>query len=152
MDLRIIRYQTSNTNEDEVVVSHSDHLKCFQRRQFKRVDINNICTFSAVKTSSVTNKHGTTVNYEALDRKHKGTLIELSAGGCSISTNLHIKEKQYIHIELSIDNKSNDEVIGLIVNTTENLSDNTYVLHIVFVNIDNKTRNKIFSKVYEYLS
>lgn len=152
LDLRVIRYQTSTEEEKEMVVSHSNHLKCFQRRQFKRVDINNLCTFSAVKTTSVASKNGTNVNYEPMDKKHQGRLIELSAGGCSISTNLHIKEKQYIHIELSIDNKTKDKVIGLIVNTTENLSDNTYILHIVFVNIDNKTRNKIFSKVYEYLS
>ena len=65
---------------------------------------------------------------------------------------LHIKEKQYIHIELSIDGKTADNVIGLIVNTSENKKDNSYVLHIVFVNINKRTRNKIFSRVYEYIS
>jgi len=151
LDARVIRYQTIN-DEETMVISHSNHLKCFQRRQFKRVDINNTCNFSAVRTSTINVGKETKIRYEALERTHQGKLIELSAGGCSIATNLHIREKQYIHINFSVDNKTSDDVIGLIVETSEGSSQNSYVLHIVFVNISKKTRNKIFSKVYEYLS
>lgn len=151
LEVRVIRYQ-NNTEDGEMVVSHSNHLKCYQRRKYKRIGINNTCNFSAVKTTTVTKENDTVIKYEPLERKHQGKLIELSAGGCSISTKLHIKEKQYIHIELSIDGKTADNVIGLIVNTSENKKDNSYVLHIVFVNINKRTRNKIFSRVYEYIS
>ena len=151
LEVRVIRYQ-NNTEDGEMVVSHSNHLKCYQRRKYKRIGINNTCNFSAVKTTTVTKENDTVIKYEPLERKHQGKLIELSAGGCSISTKLHIKEKQYIHIELSIDGKTADNVIGLIVNTSENKIDNSYVLHIVFVNINKRTRNKIFSRVYEYIS
>jgi c-di-GMP-binding flagellar brake protein YcgR len=151
LDSRVIRYQL-NIEGEELVVSHSNHLKCYQRRKYKRVAINNTCNFSAVKTSTISKGSETIIDYEPLERKHQGKLIEVSAGGCSILTNLHIKNKQYIHIELSIDGKTTDNVVGLIINTTENINTDSYVLHIVFVNISKKTRNKIFSKVYEYLS
>ena len=151
LEVRVIRYQ-NNTEAGEMVVSHSNHIKCYQRRKYKRVGINNTCNFSAVKTTTITKGKDTVIKYDPLERKHQGKLIELSAGGCSISTKLHIKEKQYIHIELSIDGKTADNVIGLIVNTSENQVDNSYVLHIVFVNINKRTRNKIFSRVYEYIS
>ena len=42
-------------------------------------------------------------------------------------------------------------VIGLIVKTEEGYLEDSYILHIVFVNINKKTRNRIFSKVYDYL-
>ena len=89
----MIRYQTIN-DEEAMVISHSNHLKCFQRRQFKRVDINNTCNFSAVRTSTINVGKETKIRYEALERTHQGKLIELAAGGCSIATNLHIREKQ----------------------------------------------------------
>ena len=126
LEVRVIRYQ-NNTEDGEMVVSHSNHLKCYQRRKYKRIGINNTCNFSAVKTTTITKENDTVIKYEPLERKHQGKLIELSAGGCSISTKLHIKEKQYIHIELSIDGKTADNVIGLIVNTSENKIDNSYV-------------------------
>ena len=128
LEVRVIRYQ-NNTEDGEMVVSHSNHLKCYQRRKYKRIGINNTCNFSAVKTTTITKENDTVIKYEPLERKHQGKLIELS-----------------------IDGKTADNVIGLIVNTSENKIDNSYVLHIVFVNINKRTRNKIFSRVYEYIS
>lgn len=150
IDSRVVRYQTGTENE-EMVLSHSNHLKCFQRRKFKRIDINTNCEFSAVKTTTLNKGSQTYVSYEPLERKYSGKLLEISAGGCSISTNLHIREKQYIYIEFNLSENHSDSVIGLIVKTEEGYLEDSYILHIVFVNINKKTRNRIFSKVYDYL-
>ena len=146
---RVVRYENQE-EKNILVITHSNNLRCYQRRQYKRIDINKTCTFSAVKTTSLANGKDVNIKYEPLEKKHLGKLLEISAGGCSISTNLNIKEKQYIFIEFELDDKSKDTVVGLIVDT-ETTVGNSYVLHIVFVNINKKTRNKIFSKVYEYL-
>lgn len=150
LDSRMIRSEFIN-DEEQLVITHSNHLKCYQRRKYKRIDINNNCNFSAVKTSISTKDKDKKINYEPLERKHHGKLVEISAGGCSILTDLNIKEKQYIYIEFNLDEKSSDNCIGLIVNTEQNNAESSYILHIVFVNINKKTRNRIFSKVYEYL-
>ena len=44
LEVRVIRYQ-NNTEDGEMVVSHSNHLKCYQRRKYKRIGINNTCNF-----------------------------------------------------------------------------------------------------------
>ena len=150
IDSRVIRYQNGIENE-EMILSHSNQLKCFQRRKFKRIDINTNCEFSAVKTTTQNKGGQTFVNYEPLERKYSGKLLEISAGGCSISTNLHIREKQYSYIEFNLSENHSDSVIGLIVNSEEGYLGDSYILHIVFVNINKKTRNRIFSKVYDYL-
>ena len=144
LDVRIIRYQNINETED-MVVTHSNSLKCYQRRKYKRIGINNNCNFSAVKVSTTTKGSNTKVSYEPLERKHTGKLIELSAGGCSISCNLHIRKDQYIYLDFSIDNKTDENAIGLIVDSEEGSQEDVYILHIVFVRISKKTRNKIFS-------
>lgn len=145
---RIIRYQNT-TGAGEIVVTHCSTLQSYQRRQFKRIDLNADCMFSAVKVITASNSKDGKISYQPLENKYKGQIIELSAGGCSLQTPMAIKEKQYIHIQLSIDGKSTDQVIGLIINTSALPESSQYMLHIVFVRISKRTRNKIFSRVYQ---
>lgn len=144
---RVIRYQ-NNTGAGELVVTHCNTLQSYQRRQFKRIDLNANCAFSAVKVITPTNSKDKRIQYEPLEKQYKGQIMELSAGGCSLLTPMPIKEKQYIHITLSVDGKTSDQLIGLIISTTAVPESTQYLLHIVFVRISKKTRNKIFSRVY----
>lgn len=144
---RVIRYQNT-TGAGEMVITHCNTLQSYQRRQFKRIDLNANCTFSAVKVITANSKDGK-IQYQPLEKKYKGQIVELSAGGCSLQTPMAIREKQYIHIALSIDEKSVDQVIGLIINTSALPDSSQYQLHIVFVRISKRTRNKIFSRVYQ---
>lgn len=144
---RVIRYQ-NNTGAGEMVVTHCNTLQSYQRRQFKRIDLNANCTFSAVKVITAANSKDGKITYQPLEKKYQGQIVELSAGGCSLQTPMAIREKQYIHISLSIDEKSYDQVIGLIIHTSQLPDSGQYLLHIVFVRISKRTRNKIFSRVY----
>lgn len=145
---RIIRYQNT-TGAGEIVVTHCNTLQSYQRRQFKRIDLNADCMFSAVKVITAANSKDGKIQYQPLENKYKGQIVELSAGGCSLQTSMAIRDKQYIHIALSIDGKSTDQVIGLIINTSALPESSQYMLHIVFVRISKRTRNKIFSRVYQ---
>lgn len=145
---RIIRYQNS-TGAGEMVITHCNSLVSYQRRQFKRIDLNADCSFSAVKVITSTNGKDGKIQYQPMEKQYKGQIIELSAGGCSLQTPMAIKEKQYIHISMSIDGNSTDQVIGLIINTSLVPDTSQYQLHIVFVRISKRTRNKIFSRVYQ---
>ncbi len=148
-DVRIIRYQNT-TGAGEMVTTHCNNMQSYQRRQFKRINMNIPCLFSAVKITTGGAGSKADITYTPMERKYTGQLLELSAGGCSIMTNMNIREKQYIYTELKIDQDQADSVIGLIVNTTPITDKRQYVLHILFVKITSKTRNKIFARVYEY--
>lgn len=145
---RVIRYQNT-TGAGEMVLTHCNSLQSYQRRQFKRIDLNANCSFSAVKVITAANGKDGKIQYQPMEKKYKGQIVELSAGGCSLQTTMAIKEKQYIHITMSIDEKSYDQVIGLIINTSAMPDNGQYQLHIVFVRISKRTRNKIFSRVYQ---
>lgn len=145
---RVIRYQNF-TGAGEMVVTHCNTLQSYQRRQFKRIDLNTNCAFSAVKVITAANSKDGKIQYQPLEKKYKGQIVELSAGGCSLQTDMAIKDKQYIHIALSIDGRTTDQLIGLIVNTSTIPDSSQYMLHIVFVRITKRTRNKIFSRVYQ---
>lgn len=145
---RVIRNQNF-TGAGEIVVTHCNTLQSYQRRQFKRIDIKANCAFSAVKVITASNSKDGKIQYQPLEKKYPGQIVELSAGGCSLQTSMAIKDKQYIHISLSIDGKSTDQVIGLIINTSPLPETSEYILHIVFVRISKRSRNKIFSRVYQ---
>ena len=148
-DVRIIRYQNT-TGAGEMVTTHCNNMQSFQKRQFKRVSMKIPCLFSAVKITTGGTGAKADIEYTPMERKYTGQLLEISAGGCSIMTNMNIREKQYIYAELNIDGEHPDSVIGLIVNTTPITDKRQFVLHILFVRITNKIRNKIFARVYEY--
>lgn len=148
-DVRIIRYQNT-TGAGEMVTSHCNNMQSYQKRQFKRVSMKIPCLFSAVKITTGGSGLKAHIDYSPMERKYTGQLLEISAGGCSIMTNMNIREKQYIYAELNIDGEQPDSIIGLIVNTTPITDRRQYVLHILFVRITNKIRNKIFARVYEY--
>ncbi len=149
--VRVIRYQNI-TGAGEMVVSHCNNLTRYQRRQFKRVPMNNNCHFSAVKVSASGPGKTANITYTPMERKYPAQLMELSAGGCSIQTPMNIKQQQYIHLSLKIDSLEEDEVTGLIVATDPMKDNRAFTLHIVFLKVSRKTRNKIFSKVYGFLS
>ncbi len=148
--VRVIRYQNT-TGNGELVVTHCNNLMRYQRRQFKRIPMNNMCSFSAVKVTAGGPGKTADITYTPLDRKYPGKLIELSAGGCSIETPMNIKQQQYIHLRIKIDALEEDGVTGLIVATDPVKDNRSFVLHIVFIKVSKRTRNKIFSKVYDYL-
>lgn len=148
--VRVIRYQNT-TGDGEMVVTHCNNLMRYQRRQFKRVPMNNMCSFSAVKVTSGGPGKTADIIYTPLDRKYPGKLIELSAGGCSIETPMNIKQQQYIHLRLKIDAFEEDGVTGLIIATDPVKDNRAFILHIVFIKVSRRTRNKIFCKVYDYL-
>ena len=148
-DVRIIRYQNT-TGAGEMVTTHCNNMQSFQKRQFKRVSMKIPCLFSAVKITTGGTGAKADIEYTPMERKYTGQLLEISAGGCSIMTNMNIREKQYIYAELNIDGEHPDSVIGLIVNTTPITDKRQFVLHILFVRITNKIRNKLFARVYEY--
>ncbi len=148
MTTRIIRYQTRTLKE--IVVTHSNNIEILHRRNFTRMPFNTECIFSAVQVTTGGNKKDVEVEYKPMEKKHTGKITDLSAEGCCLETELPIRPNQYIYIEVEITENVKSHIFGKIVAVEINKSTNMHILHINFVKIDKKTKNSIFSLVYNY--
>ena len=146
LSTRVIRYQRG-VEGGEMVIRHSNAVSMQNRRQFKRANVGNQCSFSAVEET--TGKRGE-VSYAPKENKYEGKLADVSAGGCMIQTKLPIKRDQKLWIRISLPEKSEFEAIGLIVSAQKNNETEVFSLHISFIEIEPQNRNDIFAYVYKY--
>jgi hypothetical protein len=146
---RVIRYQTRKL-QNELVVTHTNNVQALLRREHKRIRMDAPCSFSAVQVITGGNGQKATVEYKPLEKKHSGKILNISGGGCSLQTNLPIREGQYIYLSLQLDANSEDSMVGQILHTQKPGDSKLYTLHIRFVRMAKNTRNKILSRVYDY--
>ena len=147
LSTRVIRFQHGPGGIGEMVIRHSNAVSMQNRRQFKRVNVGNQCTFSAVEET--TGKRGD-VSYAPKENKYEGKLADVSAGGCMIQTKLPIKRDQKLWIKISLPDKPEFEAIGLIVSAQKNNETEVFSLHISFIEVPEESRNDIFAYVYKY--
>lgn len=146
---RIIRYQDNQTLE--MIIAHTSNVNLLHNRSNKRLQMSIPCHFSAVKVSSSGIGDHPKITYTPLEKKYQGRLIDISNEGCCISTNLPIREEQYIYIELSFNGNEINTMIGIIVDSEKIQNSNLIKLHIRFVKIPLKTKNYIYAKIFDYL-
>lgn len=134
---RVIRYSIGFDDGTEMILSHTNDLNQQTKRKSKRSDINIPCIFSAANDK-----------YEKT-KPHDGVLANISGDGCAILTNLPIKENQRLCVSIMLPDATY-EAEGLIVAVHKNASNNTFSLGILFTDISDKARNRIFAYVYRY--
>ena len=144
---RLVRYEEYKEGKYAMILSSSNTLKPMQRRMAKRVNTNIECSFSAAKKSQK-KKKGT--EYDVLEKQHKGILQDISATGCRLACHIPIKQGQYVFVEFSIDGVKTQEGIGIIILTKRASEENTYILHIKFMEMPLSTRNDIYAFTYGY--
>ena len=147
LSTRVIRFQHGSGGAEEMVIRHSNAVSMQNRRQWKRVNVGNKCSFSAVEET--TGKRGE-VSYAPKENKYEGKLADVSAGGCMIQTKLPIKRDQKLWIKISLPEKPEFEAIGLIVSAQKNNETEVYSLHISFIEIPQESRNDVLAYVYKY--
>lgn len=143
---RLIRYEQTTTGICLMLVSHSSDLIVKQQRNFKRVSTNEKCRISSVKNEK--DKRGRIFRTPA-ESRYDCTLLNISGGGCCISTTLPVKEGQAIYTEFTLPSGSLG-VFGKIIKTRRSKTQGLFNLHISFDNISIPDQNKILAKVYGY--
>jgi hypothetical protein len=142
---RVIRYSTGLDNLGEMALAQTNDLRTQTKRQSKRIDMDIQCLFSAVKETDMLKK----VSFVPLEKQYECVLSNISADGCCIITPLPIKENQNICVSIPLGNET-FQVIGKIVATRRNSVNNTFFLHISFMQIEPRVQNKIFALIYGY--
>lgn len=149
LESRIVRFQEGKEGKKQVIVIHSDKIAPLQKRAQERIDMNAPCKFNSVKSSTDKKGKSEQIIFTVAEKDYDGTLEDISAGGCKLSTNLPIKAGQYINVKADFNKKQTDSAIGIIVRTTKR-SDNIFVLHIRFLQIDLAVVNRINAMVIHY--
>ena len=81
-------------------------------------------------------------------KEYNGKITNISSGGCCLKTNLPIKEKQYLSIRIP-NLEIHEDIIG-IIRRTRQLLDNSYNLHIQFLQISVESKNRINAYAFKY--
>ena len=121
-----------NSERKPAPLSKSDFV--FMTRSGMTYRFNIPCVFSAVN-----DKHEKT-------KPHNGILANVSGDGCAVVTNLPIKENQRLRVSIML-SETVYEATGLIVGVHKN---RTFSLGILFTDISDEARNRIFAYVYRY--
>jgi hypothetical protein len=116
-------------------------------RRYRRKKVNIPVSFCLVVVSE-SRQGPKKIKKLSLDsNKLSGTLLDLSAGGCSISTGSSVKAGSRIKIEFNI-GKASLAALALTLRVNQAHSEN--VLHARFIKVPAKTLNAINALVYNY--
>mgnify|MGYP002624699869 CR=1 FL=1 len=143
---RLLRYEQTASGKYLMFVSHSSDLIMKQQRNFKRATMNEKCRIASVKSVKDKKDRVTLVPSES---KIDCALINISGGGCCISTTLPVKEGQAIYTEFDFESGVVG-VMGKIIKTRKAKTEGLFNLHICFTQISIEDQNKILAKVYSY--
>ena len=150
---RAMRYQTNPDGKINIIIAHSEDLLNQAHRNSKRESIDADCEFSPAKLAPVDEKakksNKNKEQFIVSPKEYRGKVTNISSGGCCIKTNLPIKEKQYLSIRIESLGIQNKNEIG-IIRRTRQLLDNTYNLHIQFLQISVESKNKINAYAFKY--
>lgn len=147
---RIIRYQTATDGTFQMLLTHSNDIIRFNRRNSKRLSVDIKCKFASVKIEAKDKDRIGEVEYIPSEKKYDGTLSDISAEGCSLITPLPIKPDQSIYLEFSIDKFHTDSAIGVLREGRQLPDSKSYMLHIKFIKISLEIQNRIRAYIYNF--
>ncbi len=142
---RILRYEKSVSGVPCMLIAHSAELMKKVRHNYKRLDTESPCRFSAVRKREIKGS----VEYEPFGMRYDCTLTNISGGGCRLRSRLPIKEGQLISTHFNFDGRE-ESAVGKIVKTRKSPDGKSYVLRIHFLDIPLELQNKILAQVYGY--
>ena len=123
-------------------LAHSGQIKRLTARHFPRRQIIIDTGFFFVQVDSQTKK-------SIVDKRRcSGKIMDISAGGCSIKTNVPVNTGQRVKVEFIHNDNSVIAALGEVLRTSRN-GVNT-IMHIKFLKVPRRSLNKINAMVYEY--
>ncbi|MCL2480802.1 MAG: PilZ domain-containing protein [Spirochaetaceae bacterium] len=132
-----------------IMLQHSNSIQASKQRNFPRKELGKSCYF--FKINIVTLSEGKEVVRKAvIDDKAKGRLgsvIEISAGGCSIKSPNYLNRGELLRVDIDIEKKQTASVLGKIVNIRK-VAPGTAIMHIQFTKMSKKNMNSINSYIY----
>jgi hypothetical protein len=130
-------------------LAHSEKVASLPNRRHKRKQSRLSCFFSLVRIEERTVGKKTEKRTIVDDRRSLGTIMDISAGGCSIKSSAAMPTGGYLKLEFDDPHDRTMAALGRIVRTNRTGSIGG-VMHIQFVKVPRRTLNVINAMVYEY--
>ncbi|HNY22870.1 MAG TPA: PilZ domain-containing protein [Treponemataceae bacterium] len=146
-DTRVIKYE-SDLSSTRIVLAQTDSIQSMPDRSHDRKRLTMPCAFSPVTVGTVSNGKKTERRFYPSHLSMDGTILDISAGGCSIQTNKPLKPGEYMEIRCILEKQTEDTMIGKTVRVQAESPDSPSVMHIQFAKMPRATMNRIFSFVY----
>ena len=146
---KITGYNTFKGTQS-VFVQHSNKIASAKQRRFRRKILEGPCYFYPVRVLTMGN--GRNKQKKAFVETKKaslGTIIEISAGGCSIRGSRALPKGALIKVDFETERSVSISSYGKVVNVSKESAINT-VMHIMFTRVSKKNLNRINSYVYDY--
>jgi c-di-GMP-binding flagellar brake protein YcgR len=141
IDTRVVG-NTDTVEGPALQLAHSNQIKRLTARHYPRRQIIIDTGFFLVQVDSQTKK-------SIVDKRRcNGKIMDISAGGCSIKTNVPINTGQRVKVEFIHNDNSVIAALGEVLRTSRN-GVNT-IMHIKFLKVPRRSLNKINAMVYEY--
>jgi hypothetical protein len=129
-------------------LTHSVTPKPLTQRRYRRRKLSANCTFNKVLLDG-TKSSKKSAKFILDPHRYIGTLLDISAGGCSIKTPTLIQAGTRLKIEVAYDEESRITVLGQVLRVNRSAGVGI-VLNIKFLKVPRKASNNINSLVYGY--
>jgi len=147
-DSKVAGYSTAKGTSC-IMLQHSNSIQASKQRNFPRKELGKSCYFFRINV--VTLSEGKDVVRKAVvDDKAKGRLgsvIEISAGGCSIKAQNSLNKGELIRVDIDIERRKTVSVLGKIVNLRR-VGPGTATMHIQFTKMSKQNMNSINAYIY----
>jgi len=133
-----------------ILLSHSQKITHSHQRKFRRKSLNRPCYFFPIKI--IESGYGKKMTKEAVVMKnqgHLGTIIDVSAGGCSINSNSPLRRGELLKIEFETTKGNSVMAFGKVINMRL-IGRRRGIMHIMFTRASGKNLNKINAYVYDF--
>ena len=134
-----------------ILIQHARSLKRAQQRKFRRSALNRPCFFYPVHI--VERQEGRSLERKAMvqtSRRLLGHVLDISAGGCSISSLTPLAAGSLCRLEFEIRRQSRIVVFGKVKRTRGQSSQRGGVMHVMFTTLSSQHLNQIYTFVYGY--
>jgi len=129
-------------------IVHGGQVKTLVKRNFRRKQVNMECEFYNVNLEVTSHGRKRTSRLVTGNKKMTGTVLDISAGGCSMKTSTPPTVGSRVKMSIEHD-KFYINVLGLVLRTNRSAGYGT-ILHIKFIKVPRKAFNSIGALVFGY--
>jgi len=132
-------------------IQHSRTLKREQHRKYSRKPLKKSCIIYPMETTGEQSRNSQTKVTFDLNLHHTGVVSDISVGGCSIATSHAYKKGTYLKVEFDIESvpiKAYVKVQSILRRGNPGAG---LLIHAQFVRLSNKSRNRIYSYIYNFI-
>ncbi len=146
---RISRFISAHT-ATLMMLRHTEKVRALPNRRHNRKQVRTPANFSRVTVANIVNGRHTEHRFYPSGKAFLATMLDISAGGCSLVTATPVPEGEYVEINAIIVGSSEDSMIGKVVKLNPGEARGTTVMHIRFAKMPRVTLNRIFTYIYDY--